>query len=108
MSGGLRAAPDFRFRFRFLKIPLLEMPELFEPLEPLEPSDLQNGVCLQDCPQMELEEVPDVAPAANEDVVIQQFQDAQVLPVEEGYHDVRLPVCFVRWLVSFSNRDHPG
>ncbi len=57
---------------------------------------------------MELEEVPDVTPAANEDVMVQQFQDAQVLPVEEGYHDVRLPVCFGRWLDSFSFHDHPG
>ena len=46
------------------------MLELFEPLAPLEPLGLQTGLCLQDCPQMELEEVPDVAPAANEDVMV--------------------------------------
>ena len=57
-------APHFRSRFRFLMFPLLEMLELFEPLEPLEPLG-----CLQDCPQMELEEVP-VARAANEDVMV--------------------------------------
>ena len=63
-------APHFRSRFRSLTFLLLEMLELFEPLEPLEPLGLQTGLCLQDCPQMELEEVPDVAPAANEDVMV--------------------------------------
>ena len=64
MQGGSRAAPHFRFRF--LLFLLLEILELFELLELLEPLGLRTG---QDCPQMELEEVPDVAPAANEDVV---------------------------------------
>ena len=63
-------APHFRSRFCFLTFLLLEMLELFEPLEPLEPLGLQTGLCLQDCPQMELEEVSDVAPAANEDVMV--------------------------------------
>ena len=62
-------APHFCSGFRFPTFPLLEMLELFELLEPLEPLGLQTGLCLQDCPQTELEEVPDVAPAANEDVV---------------------------------------
>ena len=70
VQGGLRVSPHFCFHFRFLMFPLLEMLELFELLESLELLGLQTGLCLQDCPQMELEEVSDVAPAANEGAMV--------------------------------------
>ena len=97
------------------------MHELYGPLEPLEPLGLQTGQDVasavdegvmirqngQDCPQMELEEVPDVALAVNEGVMVRQFPDALVSPVGKSYHDVRLPVCSDCWLGAFSYRDHP-
>ena len=77
----MQVAPHFRFRFRFLMFPLLEMLELFEPLEPLEPLGLQTG---QDCPQLELKEVPDVAPAVNKSAMIRQNgQDCPQMELEE-------------------------
>ena len=46
VQGCLQVAPHFRFRFRFLTFPLLEMLELFEPLELLEPLGLQMMLLL--------------------------------------------------------------